>query len=77
MDGCSYPEALSTSPAQFVHVDSVSAATCSAARVPYAGTLGYDCPLLARKFAPDTAAQILQLVTNCDSRLNISRISYC
>ncbi len=77
MDGCGYAEAISTSPAQFVHVDSMSPEACNADRVLYAGSLGYGCPLLARKFAPDTAQHIFGLVADCSSRLNISRISGC
>ncbi|BDA47490.1 probable glycosyltransferase BC10 at C-terminar half [Coccomyxa sp. Obi] len=75
--GCSYAEAIMTSAAQFVHVESLSVASCRAARVPYASTLGYQCPLLARKFAPETADHIYSLITDCSSRLNISRISGC
>lgn len=62
---------------QFVHVDKLSAITCKAEREPYANSLGYQCPLLARKFAPETASHIHGLITDCSSRLNISRISGC
>ena len=77
LDGCSYPEALATSWDQFLHVDNLTVEACSAERVPYAATLGYQCPLLARKFSPDVAEHIFGLMTDCSSRLNISRLMHC
>ncbi len=50
---------------------------CSAERVPYAATLGYQCPLLARKFSADVAQHMYDLMTDCSSRLNISRTMQC
>ena len=77
LEGCSYPEALATSWDQFLHVDNLSVEACSAERVPYAATLGYQCPLLARKFSADVAQHMFDLMTDCSSRLNISRTMQC
>lgn len=77
LEGCSYPEALATSRDQFLHVDTLSPEACNAERIPYAAALGYQCPLLARKFSADVAEHMLGLFTDCDSRLNISRSLQC
>ena len=77
LEGCNYPQALATSWDQFLHVDSLSTEACSAERVPYAATLGYQCPLLARKFSADVAEHLFELMTDCSSRLNISRHLRC
>lgn len=76
LEGCSYPEALATSWDQFLHVDDLTPEACNAERVPYAA-LGYQCPLLARKFSKDVAQHVLDLMTDCSSRLNISRLMQC
>ena len=43
---------------------------------PYAA-LGGHCPLLARKFLPDTAQAVLNLVTDCKTRLRITVLQDC
>lgn len=77
LEGCSYPEALATSWDQFLHVANLTAEACKGERVPYAATLGYQCPLLARKFPADVSQHIFGLMTDCSSRLNISRLMQC
>ena len=77
LEGCNYPAALATSWDQFLHIDDLSTEACNADRIPYAASLGYQCPLLARKFSADVAQHIFDLVTSCDSRLNISRLMQC
>ena len=77
LEGCNYPAALATSWDQFLHIDNLSTEACNAERIPYAASLGYQCPLLARKFSADVAQHMFDLVTSCDSRLNISRLMQC
>ena len=76
-DGCSYPEAIQSAAQQFLHVDELSTTACRTPRPPFALTLGPQCPLLARKFAPATADLVHDLVTDCSARLNISRLHAC
>ena len=76
-DGCSYPEAIHTAQQQFLHVDALSQAACRVPRPPFAATLGPQCPLLARKFAPATGGLVYDLVTDCTARLNTSRLHDC
>ena len=58
-------------------MDQLSIAACRAPRAPYAATLGPQCPLLARKFAPETAELVHDVITDCTARLNISRLHVC
>ena len=76
-EGCAYVGAIASAPAQFLRADQLSVAACRAPRAPYGPALGPHCPLLARKFAPDTVAIVHGLVLNCASRLNISRHCGC
>lgn len=43
----------------------------------YSNTLGPQCPLLARKFAPETASAITKLMSECKNRLKILHSSEC
>ena len=43
---------------------------------PYAA-LGGHCPLLARKFLPDTSQAVLNLITDCKTRLRITVLEDC
>lgn len=72
-EGCAYVGAIASAPGQFLRADQLSAATCRALRAPYGPSLGPHCPLLARKFAPDTVPLVHALVLDCGARLNISR----
>lgn len=50
--------------------------TCKATVEPYA-PLGPQCPLLARKFPPDTAEAVLRLLSDCKNRLKILYAEDC
>ena len=43
---------------------------------PYAA-LGGHCPLMARKFLPDTSQAVLNLITDCKTRLRITVLEDC
>ena len=62
---------------QFVKLADLSPATCEQRDLePYAA-LGGWCPMLARKFLPDTAQAVLSLVTDCKTRLRITVLEDC
>jgi len=43
----------------------------------YSRTLGPQCPLFARKFAPETAGAITSLISECKNRLKIVHGNEC
>lgn len=53
-----------------VHVSALHEDLCTVTPTPYLA-LGPQCPLMARKFAPETAAAVQRLLSDCKSRLRI------
>lgn len=62
---------------QFVKQEALNASTCGVEVPEYSGTLGPQCPLFARKFAPETAQAITTLVSECKNRLKIVHGNEC
>ena len=60
----------------FIHISQLRPDTCKATPSPYA-PLGPQCPLLARKFPPETAEAVLNLLSDCKNRLKILHLEDC
>ncbi|KAK9823942.1 hypothetical protein WJX72_006544 [[Myrmecia] bisecta] len=71
-DNCGYPAAIKTSEGLFVGPEEIDRQTCSDPHGKYAQTLGYQCPLFARKFPKETASAITALMQDCRNRLRIT-----
>ncbi|KAK9863331.1 hypothetical protein WJX84_003503 [Apatococcus fuscideae] len=70
-DNCGYPAAIKTSADLFVNASTATLETCSHEAASFASTLGYQCPLFARKFPADTADALHKLMGDCRNRLRI------
>ena len=66
-----------TSEAQFVKYEDLDLDICEKTIPEYSNTLGPQCPLLARKFAPETADAITRLISECKNRLKIVHSNEC
>ncbi len=55
----------------------MNASTCGIEVPEYSATLGPQCPLFARKFAPETSQAITTLVSECKNRLKIVHGNEC
>lgn len=66
-----------TAGAQFMRQEDLSPSTCQPEVVEYSKTLGPQCPLFARKFAPETASAITALISECKNRLKIVHGGEC
>ena len=60
----------------FVNVSSLDQDTCKAKPGDFTA-LGPQCPLLARKFPPDTTEAVLNLLSDCKTRLKILVLEDC
>lgn len=63
--------ACRTGAAQFIRQEELNAEVCSKEVVEYSNSLGPQCPLFARKFAPETAGALTALIAECKNRLKI------
>ena len=66
-----------TSADLFVNASTATADTCSLRAASFAKTLGYQCPLFARKFPADTAEALHKLMGDCRNRLRIVNGAQC
>ena len=66
-----------TAAAQFITREELNNDVCSKEVVDYSKTLGPQCPLFARKFAPETAGAITALIAECKNRLKIVHGNEC
>ena len=62
---------------QFVRQEDLNSSTCEVDVPDYSNTLGPQCPLFARKFAPETASAITALISECKNRLKIIHGNEC
>ncbi len=66
-----------TSADLFVNASTVTVDSCSSEPASFANTLGYQCPLFARKFPADTAEALRKLMGDCRNRLRIVNGPQC
>ncbi|KAK9907312.1 hypothetical protein WJX75_001278 [Coccomyxa subellipsoidea] len=75
--GCNAAPAIVTASAQFVPIEEVRSKTCGLKPIDFSYSLGYHCPMMARKFPKETAATISQLLAECSNQLNIVTSPKC
>ncbi|CAL5228886.1 g12101 [Coccomyxa viridis] len=75
--GCNAPSAIITAAAQFIDIADVTPQACSTKPIDYSYSLGYHCPIMARKFSQETAPAIAQLLSECSNHLNIVTSAKC
>lgn len=62
---------------QFIKLQNMNSTVCKQEVPEYSQTLGPQCPLFARKFAPETAQAITALISECKNRLKIVHGNEC